>query len=319
MNDPSATPVDIDEQRNWLNDHRVQTGASWAEIQKRMGVPQGTISQFGAGTYKGDNEKIAQTIFRYRQTIAAQAAIAIDAPEPPVFFDTETSKQLTTMLTFAQRGRIVVAALGPGLGKTKTATHYQACNTNVFRATMSPSTAGVNNMQIEVLEALGEKNPVGTPQKLSRRIREIVSNLRGALIIIDEAQHLSEKALEEIRSWHDATGVGVALFGNAGVLQRLEGGDRRGAFAQLFSRVSLKVVRALPLHLDVDALAHAWSIFADDVITYLRKICMTPDGLRSGTMALELATMVAASEKQPLAVGHLQDAWTQLSSRTVLS
>jgi len=319
MNDPSATPVDIDEQRNWLNDYRVKAAASWSEIAKRINIPAGTISQFGAASYKGDNDKIAQALYRFRQTLAQQAALTIDAPEAPHFFESETSKQLVTMLAFAQRGRIVVAALGPGLGKTKTAAHYQACTTNVFRATMSPSTAGVNNMQIEVLESLGEKNPVGTPQKLSRRIREIVSNLRGALIIIDEAQHCSEKALEEIRSWHDATGVGIALFGNVGVLQRLEGGDRRGAFAQLFSRVSLKVVRALPLHLDVDAMAHAWGIFAEDLIAYLRKICMTPGGLRSGTMALELAYMVAASNKRDLAVSDLQDAWTQLSSRTVLA
>lgn len=319
MNDPTNIPVDITEQRNWLIDHRTQLGASWAELAKRTGIAQGTISQFGSERgYSGDEEKIAKQVFRYRQTLASQAAISIEAPEPPLFFETETSKQLANMLAFAQRGRIVVAALGAGLGKTKSAKQYQACYSNVFLATMTPSTAGVNNMQIEVLEALGESNASGTPQKLSKRIRAIVKDLRNGLIVIDEAQHLSEKALEEIRGWHDATGIGIALFGNISILQRLEGGNRRDAFAQLFSRVSLKVVRPQPLHGDVEPMAHAWGIFDDEIINYLRKIVMTPGGLRGGTMALELASMIAASDKQPLSVGNLQDAWAQLSSRTVL-
>lgn len=319
MNDPSATPVDIEEQRNWLIDHRRQINASWAELAKRTGIAQGTISQFGSDRgYAGDEQKVAEQVYRYRQLLASQAAIEVEAPEAPGFFETETSKQLTNMLGWAQRGRVVVAAMGPGTGKTSTARQYQACYPNVCLATMSPSTAGVNNMQIEVLEALGEKDPVGTPQKLSKRIRDIVGKMRLPLIVLDEAQHLSEKALEEIRSWNDATGVGIALFGNIGVLQRLEGGNRRDTFAQLFSRVSLRVVRPLPLTADIDTMAQAWNIHDEKLKAYLRRVCMKPGGLRSGTMALELASMIAASERRPLAIENLQDAWAQLSSRSVL-
>ena len=325
MNDLSSTPpsasrIDIEDQRNWIVDHRKQTGMSWSELAKRTGIAQGTISQFGGEHgYAGDEEKVAEKVLRFRQLLAAQASIQVDAPELPGYFETETSKQLTSMLAWAQRGRVVLAALGAGLGKTSAAKQFRACYSNVFLATMTPATAGVNTMQIEVLEALGEKNASGTPQKLSRRIRERVANVGSPLLIVDEAQHLSEKALEEIRGWYDAAGLGIALFGNVGVLQRLQGGNRSDAFAQLFSRVSLKVVRLLPLGGDVDAMAQAWGIFDDSVIAYLRKICMTPGGLRGGTMALELGSMIAASEKKPLALDHLQDAWAQLSSRTVLS
>lgn len=319
MNDPSAHPIDIEEQRHWIIDFHRDTG-SWAQVAKRTGIAQGTISQFGSAKgYGGDEQKVAEAIFRYRQTLAAQAAISVETPEVPDYFDTPTSSQVSQLLQFAQRGRIVVAAMGPGTGKTKTARRYKACFANVFLATMSPSTSGVNNMQIEVLEALGEKNPVGTPQKLSRRIRERVENLGSPLLILDEAQHLSEKSIEEIRSWHDAVGVGIALLGNESVLQRLEGGNRRAAFAQLYSRVSMRLVRSLPLNGDVDALAHAWAIYDEKFIGFLRKIVMMPGGLRGGTMALELGTMIAASESQVLSIDHLQDAWAQLSSRALQS
>lgn len=319
MNDPAATPVDVLEQKNWLIDYHRKLG-SWAQVAKRINLPQGTISQFGSAKgYAGDEQKIAEAIFRFRQMLAQQSAIEVEAPVRPGYFETETSRELTQMLNWSQRGKIVVAALGPGLGKTMTARNFQACVANVFVTTLTPATAGVNTMQIEVLDALGEKNAVGTPQKLSRRIRERVENLSNPCIVIDEAQHASEKALEEIRSWHDATGVGIALLGNLGVMQRLEGGSRSAAFAQLYSRVSLKLLRNLPLRGDIDRLAEAWSVFDDEVVAFLAKICLTPGGLRNGTHALELASMIAASDRKVLELGHLQDAWAQLSSRAVLA
>lgn len=319
MNDPTAQPVDVQEQRTWLIEHRAATSSSWSDLAKRTGIPLGTLSQFGSERgYSGDNSKVAEKIYRYRQLLATQAQISVEAPEAPGYFETETSRQLGALLTWAQRGRIVVAAMGPGTGKTTTAKHFAACYPSVFLATMSPSTAGVNNMQIEVLQALGEKDAVGTPQRLSHRIRERVKDLRNPVIVLDEAQHLSEKAIEEIRSWHDATGVGIGLFGNIGVMQRLEGGNRKAAFAQLYSRIAMRMVRPLPLQEDCDALSEAWKIEGDKEVAYIRKVGMLPGGLRGATMMIELGSMLASAESSPLNVDHLQDAWAQLSTRAVL-
>lgn len=321
MNDPSATPIDIAEQKSWLADLRASTGLSWSELAKRTDIPSGTLSQFGSEKgYSGNEKAVAEKVFRYRQMLAQQASTQAEAPSRPGYFETPTSKQLTQMLAFAQRGKIVVAAMGPGLGKTETARQYKACFGNVFMATMRPSTAGVNNMQIALLRAMGEKNAVGTPQKLSERIIERVENLESPLILFDESQHLSEKSIEEIRSWHDAVGVGIALFGNAGILQRLEGtGGRSSTYAQIFSRIGLRMVRGQPLIGDIDALAEAWGIFDDDIVAYLHKIGILPGGLRGLTHALELASMIATAERSPLTVGNIQDAWAQLSSRAVLA
>lgn len=318
MNDPATQPIDIVEQKKWLMDHRASTGASWSELAKRLDIAAGTLSQFGSEKgYSGDNRKLAEKIYRYRQLLASQAQIEVEAPEVPDYFETETSRQITSLLAWAQRGRIVVIATGAGLGKTKTAAQFQACFPNVFVATMAPSTAGVNNMQQDVLSALGEPDAVGTPQRLSRRIRDRVKDMRNPLIIIDEAQHLSEKAIEEIRSWHDAVGVGIALSGNIDVLQRLEGGARRAAYAQLYSRVSMRLVRLQPLTEDVSALAAAWNVIDQAANDILTRIAMMPGGLRGATMALELATMLASSEGKVLGQQHLQDAWAQLSARTI--
>ena len=318
MNDPAKQHLDIGEQREWLVEHKAAGQLSWTEIAKRIGIAHGTISSFGGDTYNGDQEKIAEKIFKYRQLLTTQNQLDIEAPEVPGYFPTPTSLQLENLLKWAQRGRIVVAAMGAGLGKTSTARQFQACFPNVFLVTMAPSTAGVNNMQIEVLSVLGERDAVGTPQKLSRRIREKVRNLTNPVIIIDEAQHLSEKAIEEIRGWHDATGVGIALFGNILVMQRLEGGSRKAAYAQLFSRIGLQIPpRTGALTGDADALADAWNITGEAEIELIRKIAKMPGGLRGATMMIEIGCMIASGEGQKLSLSHLQDARAQLSNRSV--
>lgn len=314
MNDPTDHPIDVAEERTWLLAHKHSTGSSWTELARSTGVPHGTLSSFGGETYGGDNERIARQIFRYRQHLASQAELDIEAPEIPGFIDTPTSKRLVSILRWGHRGRVVVAAMGPGTGKTETCRHYRDCHSNVWLTTMKPSTANMNNMQIELLSVLGEKDAHGGSQQLSRRIVDRVRGT-GGLILFDEAQHLTEKAIEEIRSWHDETGVGVALIGNATVVGRLEGGSRKAAYAQLYSRVAMRHIQNLPLEGDALAIADAWGVTNAKQRAFVVKISQMPGGLRSVTMMLELGTMIAASERKALELSHLNDAWAQLATR----
>ena len=276
----------------------------------------GTLSQFGSQKgYAGDEQRIAEAVYRYRQQLNQQASLTVDLPEVPGYFETPSSIEFSTLLSWAKRGRIVCAATGAGVGKTQTAKHFRACYPNVFYAPMKPSTAGVNTMQIEVLKAMGDRTPKGTPQALSQRICEIVRDTHLPLLIIDEAQHLSEKAIEEIRSWNDEAGLGIALFGNIKVLRRIEGGGRDDAFAQLYSRLSMRMIRPLPLQGDAIALAEAWGVFDEALTAQVVRIAMHPGGLRGATMSLEIASMIASAEHRPLAVDDLQSAWSQLSAR----
>jgi DNA transposition AAA+ family ATPase len=314
MTEIEAANINIVEQRAWLLSYKAESGAGWNDLGKRIGIAGGTISAFGVDKYAGDNEKIAVAIARFRQSIALQAEIEVEAPDIPEWFDTITSSQIEKLLGWAQRGRIVVIAAGPGTGKTKTIEHYRNSVSNVWVATMAPSTRGVNNMQMEVLAALGERDIKGTPQALSRQIKQRIWQSDG-LIVIDESQHLSEQAIEEIRSWHDATKIGIALVGNETVIGRLEGGTRKAAYAQLYSRVSMRLVRNVPLPEDAMALARAWSIDDAAMTAFVQRVARLPGGLRSCTMMLELATMMAASEQTARNLTHLQDAWAQLSLR----
>lgn len=317
MNNPSAQPINIDEQRSWLIEYKRTTGLSWKQLSARLGQNHSTLGLFCGNNYNAPGDKIAEAIFRFRQMLAAQASLKTELPEMPGYFETETSQRLIYLLSWAQRGRITVAAMSPGLGKTMTADHYQACNSNVYMVTADPSTSTVTAMIHAVLRTLGVPQPMFRKYEASAQVMKRLRDLSNALLIIDEAQHLDQKAIDQLRSWHDATGIGIALLGNAGLLQTLEGGSRSISRAQLFSRISFKLLRIHPLAADIEAMLDAWMITDAEVRRLVHTIAMKPGALRGATFALELAHMIALSSDEDLSASHLQDAWAQLSTRPV--
>lgn len=317
MNNPENLAIDIEEQREWLNTYKSENGLPWSTLATQIGVPQGTISAFGGGTYAGNTKRIADAVYRFRQLLAKRTEIEVAAPPLPNYYETPTSRRMTAILNYAQaRGRIAVIATSPGLGKTETLTNYAHSSSNVWVATMSPATSTMNNMQIAVLETLGETDVKGNPQAMSKRIKKHVAG-SGGLIAIDEAQYLDHKAQEEIRSWNDdpKCSIGVCLLGNEDVLRRLELGSRKDDFARLASRVAQRLIAVVPEAGDVLALADAWGVEDRDMREFLLSLRSQPGALRTLTMMMETASMLAAADRIPLSLAHMQEGWALQSQR----
>lgn len=305
--------IDVDDQRQWLMDHKSTNGLSWSQLEKPIGTNGKTLGLFGNGNYAGNNAGIAEKIFRYRQSLSAQAQLKVEAPDIPPYFETKTSAQILHLLTWAHRGRMTLFAGGPGTQKTMTALEYQQQASNVWILTMRPSIRTVPGITMAALYAMGDRN-ARLNNALSTYALGKFENSQG-LLIIDEAQHLSIEQIEEVRSWHDKTAVGIAILGNEQVVARMEGGSRQAAFAQLYSRVSLRLIRSVPLKEDIEALADAWRIHDQQVFEYLLRIGRKPGGMRSCTFTLELANMLADAQKKELSLEHITAAWHQLSTR----
>ena len=305
------SPTEI-EARNWINTHKAETGHSWPELSSLTDVVSSTLSLFASGKYAGRNEPIAAKVLAYRDRIAVQAEIAIDAPQVPDWYETATSKRLTFLLRWAQSGKVVLIVSTPGVGKTKTARRFAEKDPNVWLATMSPNTSSPATMALEVAAAIGLGEIKGSPQSLSRKIKERVTGRRG-LIIVDEAQELTDKALNELRSWHDLVGVGIALLGNEKVVGQLD--SKKSALAQVSSRVSLPMIQTGPMPGDMDALFGAWGITDERQKAFLTRIGNLPGALREVTMTLEVALMMSFGEEQKLTLEHLRDAAKQRNVR----
>lgn len=313
--------VDIEENRAWLKSYRANTGLSWKELAKRTGVAYGTLSQFGSDKgYSGNETPLAEAIARYRQLIATQSVMDIDAPIEPGYFDTQTSEELMTLFSWCQRGEMGYAALSSGLGKSTAAYEFKARYPNVTIATMSPSCASLHSMLVTILEEMGEANASGTPKKLSLMIRERFARQRNPLLILDEAQEMTVKAIEEVRSWHDVLEkrglpLGIVFLGDKRLAQLIQNGTGKNDLPQLRRRM-MPLVRLKSYSSDITALAAAWNVVADNAVAELHRIAEI-GGIGLGSKCLKLGTIFAAARKEALGVDHLQEAVQQLAPRGV--
>jgi hypothetical protein len=237
-------------------------------------------------------------------------------PELPQWVELPTAaKKIMPVLQYAHMaGDIAVIYGGAGVSKTRTCEQYQRLYPNVWMATMSPDTSGVAGCLEECAHEIGLRD---IKPGAARMRREIVSRLKrsGGLLIVDEAQHLSVQALEELRTVHDRTGIGMVLSGNESVYARLTGGSRQATFAQLFSRIGKRLRLHRPLKTDCYELAAAFGIECDPKIkAVLADIGQRPGGLRGLAKTLRLASMFAAANGGTVGKEHIIAGWKDLSS-----
>jgi DNA transposition AAA+ family ATPase len=318
LNDPDNFPIDVPEIRDWANAEKARRNFSWTQFANVTGVAYSTLSLFCSGRYAGSNETVARKIFRYRQMLETQTSQTGGLPVEPGYFETPTSLRLRALLVIAQMGRITLGATGAGTGKTMTIRHYQASVSNCWVATMKPTTKSLNAMIGEVMRAIGGSAKTGWTRQLSHQVADMVAGKRG-LLVIDEANNLELEAIEEIRSWHDATGVGVCFLGNEELLMRIEGGPKRDAYARLNSRIAQRHIQSLPMAGDIEAFCDAWGIQDSGCRRMLGQIALTPGagGLREMRQLVESASMLAEDEGRGLTLADLRDAQGSRATRYI--
>ena len=270
-------------------------------------VAEGTFGPWLAGQYAGDNEKVAAKVHRLLATREEQAQMAASLPEAPGWQATKSAMKVLTVLDHCQLwGDMGVVGMGPGLGKTETIKHFPTLRPRVWTATMAPSSRGVPNALVAMLEAMGEDEAKGTPQALSRRVQKKAT--KGGLIIIDEAQHLSQQAVDEFRSIHDRTGVGLVFSGDETVFQLFDG-TRKAAFAQYHSRIGIRHRQARPYPEDAEILASAHGVKDGPSIKLLREIAEKPGALRGLTKTVLQARRMSAMTDTPMSPALIREAW----------
>jgi DNA transposition AAA+ family ATPase len=308
---PDTSPIDVDAVRANVLEAIKADRASRSKVATEAGIPEGTFGPWLNVKYEGDNIKLARQAQRWldlREERLEQAGIM---PEAPVWQPTVTAKKMLGILSRAQMiGDLVVIGCGAGVGKSVTSGQYRSTRPNVYLATMRQSTRGVNTSLQALLSAMGEPNPRGTPLALSERIIDKVKGAN-ALIIIDEAQHLSVQAIEEMRSIHDVTGCGLAFVGDERLFTIFQG-TRSGEFAQLHSRMGYRLKQSKPDALDAALLTAAHGITDAKIIQIATEIAMKPGALRGLTKVLLIARQHNTLTGEPLSAQSVRNAWASL-------
>lgn len=289
-------------------------GKTQTAIAREIGVGGPTLSQWLKGAYRGNAEAVETKVAIWMASRRAKEAAAL--PAAPRLADTPTGRAIRSRLYFAQaEGCMVVIHGGAGVGKTTAALRYKAESPNVWIYTARPSSSSLGSALDELAAALDLRGLPNQPGKVSA---EIVARVRGTggLLVVDEAQHLSVAALEELRSIHDASGIGLALVGNETVYSRLTGGSRRQTFAQLFSRIAKRQHIPWPTPGDVDAVLKSYQVKDKEVREFAQQAATLPGGLRSLCNALRQAAIEAKATGEDIDLSTVHSAWRELGGES---
>jgi len=283
------------------------------DVARLSGAAYSTVHAWLDGKYAGNNERQAEKMQRWLDSRASGTRTRDLLRPKPGFLMTQTARDLISTFEFAQHlPDIAVATGGAGVGKTSAAHYYRGIASNVSILTAEPCITTPRSF----LDALA--NALGITERYSAQSisRAIVTKLRdsGALVIIDEAQHLPSCALDQLRTIHDKAECGFALLGNETIYARLNGGTRSAQFAQLYSRVGVQVKRPTPLTADIKMLLEAWGIEGATERKLLTAIAKKPGALRGFTKCLSMAHMMAAADGEPVSEQLILDAWQRLGN-----
>lgn len=256
-----------------LKEYIAHSGKTQKAVGKELGISDGAVSGFLSGKYKTPHAlipKIASLINRNKK-------IAV-APKAPDFAPTTISRTVQNAIAYAHlRGVISVVYGDAGVGKTSTVNEYVKNDKLAMLITISPTFASITGVNELIAAQLGVRERVA--RKLTM---EIVDRLKGSgrVLIVDEAQHLTVRALNHLRCLSDESGIGVALVGNEEVYSKMRGSGKAD-FAQLFSRVGMrKQVQTRDISIaDIESIFGRYEL-EEGVMKLLVGVANTPYGLR---------------------------------------
>lgn len=196
--------------------------------------------------------------------------------------------------------------------KTTALKHYAEHNNGVIYIEADATTGTPRAILLTLLESIGGQ-PIGSTAQVMKSILNI---LRGTnrLIIIDEAQHLTERSFDTIRAINDKIGIGLVYSGNPSILKQMYG-RREQEFDQLYSRIGLHCELTNKYSLDDIRNIFSGLDVSEECIKYLKKVAQNKGGLRLMIKQYKNAANIAAAFGQSLTVDHLEEAARRMSIR----
>lgn len=292
-------------------------GLSQAAIAKEAGIAYGTFTPWMTGKYAGDNEALATKVERWLESREESRRMQATLVREPEFVRTPTAVEVLSLLQWAKAAPgITLITLGPGMGKTMSAKHFAASTPHAHRIVMRPSTSGVHSMMKEIAQTLGVTER--DPGKLTRAIGDkLQRNGRHTLIIIDEAQNLSDPAVDELRFYLDEYGCGIALLGNEDVQTRWGRAAPKEGYGQLHRRIGPRLRKLRVSDGDLDAYIGAWGIEDPGMIKLLKVIGRKAGALGQISATLQMANILAAGDGRAMTADDIKAAWSNRGGEEV--
>lgn len=218
-----------------LNEFLDAFNISASSFAKAIGVSAATISQIRSENYKGDVKSVSEKIEKYINNFSKNSPNPIPKDEIYQSADLNTARYIIESAVNEREMALIYGMAGSG--KTTILKEYEKSTPN---AILIEATAHTNARALILF--LIAKLKIETKGDLDARLRTLCAYLKNAdkVILIDEAEHLPLRALEDLRRIHDFSGVALILCGTEVLLRNLIGKSEK--FSQLYSRIGSKYV-----------------------------------------------------------------------------
>lgn len=220
-------PEQVADVRDRLTAYMERQGATVTRIGRESGYSASVVSQWLAGSYVGNVEKVAVALNDWMERDARRDR----SRRPKDYVKTQVAEDIRTLAYLADKRLCMAAVVVPaGAGKT----YVLKALTEELRGVYlycKPATA--REFLLSLALALGwKKGDHATRATLSRWIVETLSGTR-RIIFLDEAHQLG-RTVGVVRSIHDEAGVPIVMAGTADILDQIN--DRRDGRGQFSSR-----------------------------------------------------------------------------------
>ncbi len=293
----------VSSMRQSLAEYISKTEASQSRVAKELGVSKTTLSFFMNGSYTGNNHEIAKSIEQYIHMGAARQAVA---KAPKICLTVRNTVEIEQKARIAHIQNSIVLIYGPaGCGKTTALQHYAHTNNGVIYVEADVTTNTPRCILKLILRALGEDARGSTADIMQYILAKLTSTNR--LLIIDEAQHLTEKSFDTVRAINDKAHIGIVYAGNPSILKRMYGRQAE-EFDQVYSRTIYKCKLSNGFTQEDISEIYAGFGISKECLKYLYQIAKRKGGLRLMVNQCRIAQNIALSVNEEFSVHHLEEA-----------
>jgi len=288
--------------RELYNAYMANSDKSQREVARSVGVSSSTLSLWANNKYAGDND----TLERRMESFLSREYTRQTHKVEENFVETTQVKQINDVFNYCHTHQDMGVVIGsPGLGKTITAFEYLNSHPDVILLA-----AFKGFTRNAVLLAIAQHLGMGSHLSGFRQFGLIAKALSGSdrMILIDEAQFLANDSLEIVRSLHDQAGVGVVYVAQPS-LQRRMMSEEVEFFAQITSRLGVKLTLDPPEFEDMKLIAESFNVTDEKIHEYLWEVVMMDrwgGSFRKMSKLLKLAIRTAATENQEITVPFLK-------------
>ncbi|MBR8466358.1 AAA family ATPase [Campylobacter sp. faydin G-140] len=215
-----------------LNEFLKESKISASALARAIGVSSAAISQFRQGVYKGDTKSVAIKVEKYINNYQIKSETKSTVLKDEIFASKD-AKMAKFVINEAINEREIALVYGSaGTGKTTILKEFAKNSPNaVLIEATCHTTAKV------LLEELCEALKIDGANSINAKLKAVARFLKDndKIILIDEAEHLPLRALEDLRRIYDFSRTTMILCGTEILLNNLMGKNKE--LRQLYSRI----------------------------------------------------------------------------------